>query len=80
MISVGLMSQNQDSHFGAQRCHGRLNQRLCVVGIPGERLCDFVQLLNGDARRLVITVRDPDGVDSTVQQLLGLFEQSPGQH
>lgn len=70
----------EDSHFGSQRCHGGLNEWFCVVGITGEGFCNFVQLLDGNACSLVITVRDPDGVDPTIQQLLCLLKQSPSQH
>lgn len=69
-----------DSHFGSQCCHGGLNERFCVGRIKGEGFCHFVQLLDGNACSLVITVGDPDGVDPTVQQLLSLLEQSPSQH
>lgn len=69
-----------DLHFGSQCCHGCLNEWFCVVGIAGERFRNFVQLLDGNARRLVITVRDPDGVDSAVQQLLSLLQQGSGQN
>lgn len=69
-----------DLHFGSQCCHGCLNKRFCIVGIVGEGFSNFVQLLGGDTCGLVVTVRDPDGMDSTVQQLLSLFQQSSGQN
>lgn len=69
-----------DLHFGSQGSHSCLNEGFGVVGIAGERFSDFVQLLYGYARGLVVTIGDPDWVDSTVQQLLGLFKQRSGQH
>ena len=68
------------SHFGAQRCHGGLDKGFSVVRVEREGLTNQVQLVDGDASCLVITIRDTDGVDPPVQQLLCLLQESPSQH
>lgn len=64
-----------NSHFRAERSHGCLNEWLCVAGVHGEAVTDLIQVFNGDACSLIVAISDTDGVDPSVQELLGLLEE-----
>lgn len=71
---------NVSSHFRAECGHGRLNERLRVAGVHGKAVADLIQALNGDARGLVVAIGDADGVDPSVQELLGLLQERAGKN
>lgn len=66
-------------HFGAQRGFRSLNQGLSVPYVNKNSVADLVQVLDGNAGSLLIAIGDPDGVNATVQQLLGFFQQGTSQ-
>lgn len=71
---------NASSHFRAECGHGCLNERLRVAGVHGEAVADLIQVVDCDAGGLVVAVGDADGVDPSVQELLGLLEESSGKN
>jgi hypothetical protein len=68
------------AHFAAERGHGGLEEVFGVVLGELDAVGDLVELLHGDAAGTVETVRDADGVDTSVEERLALLEEGPCQN
>ena len=63
-----------------ERGGGRLDQNLVVdLLLEVHRVRDLLERFEGHLARGLEALRDPYWMQSAIEQLLGLFEQSPGQ-
>ena len=65
--------------LGRQRRHARPHQRLDVVGAEFKLFAHARELRDGNLRRHLVPLRDPQRADPAVEQHLRLLEERPGE-
>lgn len=65
-------------HFGGEGGHASLNEGLQIGLVELELVGDALEMLDGDPGRHFVTLGDPDGVNSPLEEALGLLEKRAG--